>query len=203
MTDTDLPPLDLSLLSQVTPDTMKPDAAPELPPNAPPDPSDTDTTRPRSGAAGRPRSKETRAERESRRRAAIPLDTPDVEPLAYRPGVLVRPLSELYTSVGTLVLPFNQPVGTAFIQNARACAEALDNAARQDARIRQMLLALVQTSVWGQIIAAHMPILMALAITMVPSVRDSVAVMNTAGQPPDQESETVNPVSRGNGRAPR
>lgn len=205
----ELPDLDLSLLAQVTPDTIAPDAAPELPPNETPD--HTESPRPGRSAAGRPRSAQTRAQRQGRRGAAGTQHSPDETGqgsadhiIAYRPGILVKPLSELYTSVGTLVLPFNQPVGTAFIQNAQACAEALDSAARQDPRIRKMLLALVATSVWGQLVAAHMPILMAMAVTMVPSVRDSVAnITRPPGKPPDEESETVNPYSRDNGRMPR
>lgn len=205
MTGTEqLPPLDLSLLAKVTPDTLNEDAAPELPPNATPDaelPPPRSRRAPGAGRSGEPRARGRGAARSPRAEEVTD------EPLHYRPGILVKPLAELYGSVGTLVLPFNQPVGTAFIQNAQACAEALDNAARQDPRIRRVLMSLIATSIWGQLIAAHMPILMALAVTMVPQVRDSVATINRAasdptyrqGQPPDEESATVNPVSNGRG----
>jgi len=116
----------------------------------------------------------------------------DEIPQQYHPGVLVKPLRELYTTAGTLIIPFNKPVGTAFLQNAEACAVALDNAAKVDKQIRRVLMMLVASSAWGQIIAAHMPILLAIAVTAVPSVRESLhMVQSTPGD------ETVNPVSRG------
>jgi hypothetical protein len=117
----------------------------------------------------------------------------DETTIEYRPGILVKPLRDLYTSVGTLVLPFNQPVGTAFIQNAEACARSLDDAARQDPRIRKALMALIASSVWGQVIAAHMPILLALAMTYGPA-RHALAP-----QPPEptEGDDVVNPMSNG------
>ena len=99
----------------------------------------------------------------------------------------------MYVTVGTLVIPFNKPVGTAFIQNAEPCAKALDNAAKADKQIRRVLMLLVQGSVWGEVIIAHMPIMMALAVTMVPSVR---ATMNGV-QSEEASTETINPVSNG------
>lgn len=93
---------------------------------------------------------------------------------------------------GTLVLPFNQPVGTALVQNAEQCAIAWDNAAKTDKQIRRLLMMLIQGSTWGQIIAVHMPILMAAAATMIPNSRDALRMVA-----PDTMGETVNPVSRG------
>jgi hypothetical protein len=183
----DLPPLDLSVLGRVTPETTE-DIPPLFspPPPEPEAPSPPPTT-PRRNA----RSRTTTAPKTPPRRT--PLESvADEIPQQYHPGVLVKPLRELYTTAGTLIIPFNKPVGTAFLQNAEACAVALDNAAKVDKQIRRVLMMLVASSAWGQIIAAHMPILLAIAVTAVPSVRESLhMVQSTPGD------ETVNPVSRG------
>lgn len=116
----------------------------------------------------------------------------DDETTDYHPGILVKPLRDLYVTVGTLVLPFNKAVGTSFIQNAEACAKSLDNAAKTDKQIRKVLMLLVQGSVWGEVILAHMPIMLALAVTLVPSVRASFNGVQSEGG-----AETINPVSNG------
>jgi hypothetical protein len=199
VTETDLPPLDLSLLAKVTPDDPMNDASPQLPPNVAPD-SD-ESPRPRSGAAGQPRTRETRAQREARRKAAPTPSSPDTGTVTYRPGILVEPLSKLYTAVGTLIAPFNAPVGTALVQNAEPCAEAWDRAARTDPRIRRMLMMLIGTSTIGELLAVHLPIIMAMGVTMIPAVRQGVQDMSRPpGQPPDYESPTV--IRDTNGRQP-
>jgi hypothetical protein len=190
VTETDeLPPLDLSILAQVSPEPAE-DTPPVPSPPPPADPPEEVASAPRPRANARTRTPPKPPPAQRRR---TPLEAVSDEiPQQYHPGVLVKPLRELYTVAGTLVLPFNKPVGTAFIQNAEQCAIALDNAAKTDRAIRRVLMMLVAGSVWGQIIAAHMPILMALAVTAVPSMRDSLHMVSS----PSGE-ETVNPVSRG------
>jgi hypothetical protein len=177
-------PLDLSVLARVSTQETTTET-PSKPRDRPPR---TGPKEPRPEPPPRSRSRSTS-------KTTPPVSTPDdSEKITdYRPGILVKPLRDLYVTVGTLVLPFNQPVGTAFIQNAEPCAKALDNAAKTDKQIRRVLMLLVQGSVWGEIIIAHMPIMMALAVTLVPSVRSSL----NAVQSEEDNSETVNPVSNG------
>jgi hypothetical protein len=188
VTDTDeLPPLDLSILAQVAPEPAE-----DIPPvtSAPPPEPPAEEPLPPPRRNARP-SRSTQTKTPPPRRTPLEAVSDEI-PQRYHPGVLVKPLRELYTVAGTLVLPFNKPVGTAFIQNAEPCAIALDNAAKTDQAIRRVLMMLVAGSVWGQIIAAHMPILMALAVTAVPSMRESLHMV-----PSTPGDETVNPVSRG------
>lgn len=184
-------PIDLSLLARVsTPTTTE---------EPPPKRRDRPPTGARnSGARGQPRESASRTRTKSDNAQGSPrtfIRADDDEITEYRPGILVKPLRDLYVTVGTLVLPFNKAVGTAFIQNAEPCAKALDNAAKTDKQIRRVLMLLVQGSVWGEIIIAHMPIMMALAVTLVPSIR---ATMN--GVQSEGSTETVNPVSLGQTR---
>lgn len=184
-------PIDLSLLARVSTPTTA-----EEPPAKPRDRPPTGTRH--TGPRGQPRQSASRARTKADNETSPPrtfVRADDDEIKEYSPGILVKPLRDLYVTVGTLVLPFNKAVGTAFIQNAEPCAKALDNAAKTDKQIRRALMLLVQGSVWGEIIIAHMPIMMALAVTLVPSMR---ATMN--GVQSEGNTETINPVSLGQRR---
>jgi hypothetical protein len=204
-------PLDLSLLAaQATTGTavFAPDPEPVLDPSEAPD--YREETTPAAGAASRPAPPRRGRRATSPPRSAAPPRASSPAPGApltpdearrfvkddtehYRPGLLVKPLQDLYAAAGTVTLPFNAPVGTALLQNAETCAISLDNAAKQDPRIRKALMSLVKTSVWGPVIAAHMPIAMALAMTISPAAQRA---MHTVTHP-QNDGETVNPVSNG------
>lgn len=98
-------------------------------------------------------------------------------------GTLVKPLTDFYTSIGTMMLPFDQPCAMAVINNATECAESLENLARENPKVRRALLAMVETSVWGQVIAAHAPIMLAIAMHHVPAVRDNMGPTPTLAHP--------------------
>lgn len=117
-----------------------------------------DGSEPRNGRAQRPQ------------RAAKP---PKPIPPKPRPGQLVKPLTDLYVSIGTMMLPFDQ-CGLVVIQSAPKCAEALEQLARESPAVRRALLALVETSVWGAVMAAHAPIMLAVAMHHVPAVRNAM-----------------------------
>lgn len=196
--ETDSRPLDLSVLAQVSagPDqdtARETQSAPQQETDSAPRPSGRRTAPQDRKPPGRKSSGTTGTPRTIVRDEEVP---------EYRPGILVKPLRDLYVLIGTGVLPFNQPLGTAFIQNAEACAKSLDNAARQDKRIRAALMLLIQGSVWGEVAIAHAPIAMTAMVTMFPNVARQMAPLTVqpAGTGQDN-SETVNPVS--NGYAPR
>lgn len=187
-------PIDLSLLARVSTPTTTEEPSPKRRDRAPTDRTDRGHTSPR----GEPRQRATRTRTKTNGETAPPrtfIRSDDDEIKEYHPGILVKPLRDLYVTVGTLVIPFNKAVGTSFIQNAEPCAKALDNAAKTDKQIRRVLMLLIQGSVWGEVIIAHMPIMLALAVTLVPSIR---ATMN--GVQSEGSTETINPVSLGHTR---
>lgn len=94
-----------------------------------------------------------------------------------RTGQLVKPLTDLYVTIGTIMMPFDSVCGGAIIASAPKCAEAVENLARENPAIRRAVLALVETSVWGQVIAAHAPIFVAIAVHHVPAVKNGMATM--------------------------
>lgn len=77
----------------------------------------------------------------------------------YRAGMFVTPLTELYTGIGMMMLPFDPVCGQMFIQQAEPCARALDELAKENQTVRKILLAVITTSTMGKVIVAHAPIL--------------------------------------------
>jgi hypothetical protein len=184
-------PLDLSVLAQVAEKETAPprgDAPPTLPDGEQP------TRRPEP----------TEPPRKRRTRPRLDQPTPDRRivrdeeaPPEYRAGILVKPLTDLYVAVGTMLLPITTPVGTAFVQNAGPCAESLDELARTNPAVRKVLMSLLTTGAWGKVIAAHFPILLAIGVTYSPAVRASLAGEPLAPSTANDTTETVNPVSNG------
>lgn len=81
-----------------------------------------------------------------------------------RPGQLVKPLTTLYTSMGAAVSAFDPACGIAILDNAEKCAESLDALAQRNEAVRRALYAMLETSAWGGVMAAHMPILVMLMV---------------------------------------
>lgn len=113
---------------------------------------------------GRPRGERAKRERKPK--------PPKIIPPKPRPGSLKKPLQDMYGTIGMTVAMFDPVCGQAILANAEACAIALENMARENEAVRRVIMSLVQTSIWGQLIAAHMPILLAIAMHHVPAVRN-------------------------------
>lgn len=119
-----------------------------------------------------------------------------------RKGQFVQPLTNMYTSVGIMLMPFDSVCANAVIQSAEDCAKALDDLAYQNDAVRRVIYGLVQTSTVGVVIAAHAPIIMAIMIHHVPSVQKTLGKMGEqmaenveaqmrAAQPPTGESDAA------------
>lgn len=103
-----------------------------------------------------------RPERKSHRDKGASKGTREVPP--KRAGQLVKPLTTLYTSMGAAVSAFDPACGIAVLDNAEKCAESLDALAQRNEAVRRALFAMLETSAWGGVMAAHMPILVMLAV---------------------------------------
>jgi len=82
-----------------------------------------------------------------------------------------KEVQSLYTAAALAVFPFDQFIGSQIAENAENCAVAWDELARQNPQVKKMLESLIQTSAYGTIIAAHMPIIVAIATKYVPQLR--------------------------------
>lgn len=104
-----------------------------------------------------------------------------------RSGALVKPLTDLYTSIGTMMLPFDQVCGLVVVNSAEDCARSLDTLARENPKVRRALMAMVETSVWGQVIAAHLPIITAVAMHHVGPVKNALQGVPITTMPQPQQ----------------
>jgi hypothetical protein len=115
----------------------------------------------------------------SARRASRPAK-PAAKPVPGKPreGSLVKPLTELYTSVGLMLAPIDPVCSVAFIENAESCAKALETLARENETVRRVILAMTQTSAWGGVLIAHLPLLLMVMMHHGPrDIQDRVAPM--------------------------
>lgn len=116
--------------------------------------------------AGQPRFGRTRASRPAPR----PTPVRDSTPKAIKPpkpavtdDVLTKALSEMYAFGAVMLMPVDQVCATAIVNSAEPCAQSLVKLSKENASVRRVLEGLTQTSAWGAVIAAHLPIAMAVA----------------------------------------
>lgn len=192
---TDTTDLDLSVLAKVSPPERdekpetsdRPERAPSGRPadEAPPPKPRRRISRPGATASVPPQEDEPPKSRKFVRDEDILL--PD-----YSPGMFVKPLADAYRTIGMMVMPLSEPIGTVIIQNAEPCAKSIDNAAKIDRKFRAYLLRAMGTGVWFPVLIAHMPIIMVIFVVLFPGKRPEEVQL--PDQPP---GETVNPVSNG------
>lgn len=93
-------------------------------------------------------------------------------PMTAPKGGLRKPLEELYTAVGMMIMPFDPSCAKVIIEAAPRCAETLADLANSNEVVRRILISLVTTSNVGAVIVAHGPIVMAIAMHHVPVLKN-------------------------------
>lgn len=82
------------------------------------------------------------------------------EPVAkQRPGFFVKPIEQMYGMLAMAAMMKAPNTAAVIMKQAHDCAVAWDQLAQKNEAIRRMLMAITQTSDWGLIVVAHMPIL--------------------------------------------
>lgn len=89
-------------------------------------------------------------------------DLPETPP--YRPSPLKNKLVQLYAGIGLGLSAFDPYCGSQIIANAEATGTAMDKLARENASVKRVLERLVATSVVLEVVSAHVPIMMAVAM---------------------------------------
>jgi hypothetical protein len=95
---------------------------------------------------------------------------PKAIPSAPRGGIL-KPLEELYTGIGLMMMPFDPSCGRVIIEAAPACAKSLNDMANTNPAVRRLLISLLSTSAMGAVVMAHAPIVMAIAMHHIPALK--------------------------------
>lgn len=78
-------------------------------------------------------------------------------------GAFVEPLMQFYGMAGMAVYVRDQHCGQAILDSAEKCAESIDELAYRNESVRRVLDSLVKTSTFGAVVAAHLPIILAVA----------------------------------------
>ncbi len=134
-----------------------------------------------------------------RRSDAAPT-APRAEKPAKTDAQLTEALVQLYTFAGMAVSPFDQVCGTAVVNSAQPCAESLVTLAKENENVRKALIALTQTSAWGGVIAAHLPLIMAVAGH---HFGDKMRGINTPDDPPQDIPPNVRHIGANGGAVGR
>lgn len=105
-----------------------------------------------------------------------PRERPKRPAPANRPGQFVEPLTSFYTGVAMVAMPFDTECAMVVLQveentesknygksRAQICAESLDQAAQKNETLRRMLDTFTTAGTWSAVLAAHAPILLAIA----------------------------------------
>lgn len=118
------------------------------------------------------------------------------KPAAVAPrGGFVGPLTEMYGFVALAIMPFDANCAMAIMQAAPEAAKSLDNLAKTNPAVKRVLIAITQTSAWGAVITAHLPIIIAITVHHVPAVKNSnIGAMLSAGIANPQTPEENSPV---------
>jgi len=106
-------------------------------------------------------------------------------------GVFVEPLTQLYTGMGAMLMPFDAQCANVVISSAEQCATSMDELAYQNESVRRALTAITQSSAWGAVIFAHLPIIMAVAMHHGPGGM-TTAMGNMFAGSNDQPQDVVN-----------
>lgn len=80
----------------------------------------------------------------------------------YKAGAVKQGFEELYGAIGTILMIKDPHCGMAIIQSAPDAAEALEELAKTNPSMRRVLMSVIATNSYGKIVAAHLPIFMAV-----------------------------------------
>jgi hypothetical protein len=117
----------------------------------------------------------------------------------HRPGQISKGVNKLYRRAGKIVTAMDADIGAAIIAATRNTAEddepddsvggAWEEVCRTNPRIRRFVLKLIAGGAWGQLVMAHLPIL--LAILMKDAISRHIPFMKllTALAEPDEDGK--------------
>jgi hypothetical protein len=118
-----------------------------------------------------------------------------------KPGQFIEPLTDMYTGIAMVLMPFKPAVSMTImspvheptdevpnpITVAENCARAWDEAAQRSERVRLMLDGFLTVGVWGAVLTAHIPILLAAAPSMNPATAMEAMLRRQQEQESDKE----------------
>lgn len=80
-----------------------------------------------------------------------------------RPSNIEKGLLKLYEQIGTITLLVDPVCGTAIIEDADVLAHALAEYAKTNPKVEKAIRKLIETSAFGQMLTAHLPLILTVA----------------------------------------
>lgn len=139
--------------------------------------------------------------RTRKRSAAAERQAEPVPP--YKQGVIAAGVNKLYRRAGKIVRVMDADIGTAIIETTRkvdeddvTVGEAWEELAKTNPRIRRFLMKAIAGGAWGQLVAAHAPIFMAVLMKdavakRIPFMRVAEAFLGPDEDGPSEMSEAL------------
>lgn len=87
-------------------------------------------------------------------------------------GALAKALADTYGQIGLFVGMMDPVCGTAIIENAMAMGSSLEALSKESPATKEFLQKLITTSAVGKVIAAHLPVGIAILAHHVPAIRN-------------------------------
>jgi hypothetical protein len=94
----------------------------------------------------------------TRKERKIPGEEKVKRPVPPMPRNLAASVEKMYGGIALAVMPLDPDLATAIMMSATKAAEAWEELARQNHAVRRVLLAMIETTALGTLIAAHVPI---------------------------------------------
>jgi|SRR3954462_4416958 len=86
-------------------------------------------------------------------------------------GTIAAGMAEMYGQIGMFWGMFDPQCAAALTANAVEMGKSLEAVAKESPAVRDFLQKMVTTSAWGKVIAAHLPVAMAIAMHHVPAIQ--------------------------------
>ena len=106
---------------------------------------------------------------------------------------LAGPLTNMYTGLGMTLAMVDKHCGMAVVESAEDCAQAWEDLAKTNPKVRRAILMLLETSDVTKIVIAHAPIMAAVMAHHMPLVREQqlrvVEMFANQGATEEEEGE--------------
>lgn len=119
-----------------------------------------------------PRARRTRKATEDK--TAGPAKEKSIDAPEYVPGRIGEALAGTYAQIGMMWGMFDPQCAQVLISNSKSMADSMEKWAKESPAVRGVLEKLITTSVIGEVIAAHAPIVMAIGMHHVPALRNKM-----------------------------
>lgn len=92
---------------------------------------------------------------------------PSIAPSALRNGLI-----DFYTGAAFMLMPFQPEIAMRVAESAEKCADAWIEFSKTNPAVKRFLIGLITASAGGALLMAHMPIMIAIAIQVVPGMKE-------------------------------